>query len=76
MVVQSWPGLRGWILRPHECPPISDMLKIVGQLVMMPSDCAPLCDIFLKSYEITMDRLSDTSHPRIFCLNVYNYKKE
>ena len=30
----------------------------------------------LKSYEITTDRLSDTSHPRIFCLNVYNCKKE
>ena len=29
-----------------------------------------------KSYEITTDRLSDTSRPRIFCLNVYDCKKE
>ncbi len=55
---------------------ISEVLKIVGQHVMMPTDHAPLRDIFFKSYKITMDRLSDTSRPRIFCLNVYNCKKE
>ena len=35
-----------------------------------------LARYFFKSYEITTDRLSDTSRPRIFCLNVYDCKKE
>ena len=55
---------------------ILEVLKIVGQHVMMPTDCAPLHNIIFKSYQITTDRLSGTSRPRIFCLNVYDCKKE
>ena len=75
MVQKPTPYILVCFLREYLCQ-ISDTLKIVGQHIMMPPDHAPLRNTFLKSYEITMDRLSDASHPRIFCLNEYNCKKE